>query len=97
MDIDEIRDYIRKIAQAAGIESNAAWAEKAGVDAEMLERFMGGGDIGLNDFLELSRAVEAFVVPIPVEKKDEAVILLEESGIYAEGVAEDPYDKYRNM
>jgi len=96
MNIDEIRDYIRKIAEAAGIESNAEWAAKAGVDPDMLERFMDGGDIGLNDFLELSKAVEAFVLPIPSEKKDEAVILLEESGIYAEGVT-DPFAKYRNI
>jgi len=96
MDLDDIRDYIRKIAEAAGIASNAEWAEKAGVDREMLERFMDGGDIGLNDFIELSKAAEAFVLPIPSEKKDEAVILLEDSGIYAEGVT-DPYEKYRNI
>lgn len=96
MNLDEIRDYITKIAQASGISSNAEWAVLAGLDVGKVEAFLSGGDIGLADFVTLSKAAGASVVPMLDSKLDEAVMLLEDEGILAEGVY-DPSAKYRNM
>lgn len=93
--MDEIRYYIGRIAEAAGVQTDE-WAARAGIERETLDRFLAGADLELTTFLKLCEAVDAFVLPIPRGKHDETLMLLEAEGLYPDGVS-DPFDKYRGL
>jgi hypothetical protein len=93
----DIRDYALKMAERAGCGDPAEWAARAGVPENVVRAFVEGGDLGLSDFVRMCGAVDAFVLPLPESKEDEAVMLLEDERFYAEGVAPSPFDRYRDL